>query len=273
MGAKRWINFFDLITVQPSEFIKIAIILLLSKYYNNVHRSQVNKISLLILPFAIIFIPGFLIFKQPNLGTVIIIIINFVIFLFLVGIKKFYFILLSIIAICLLPMFWLILHQYQKNRILNFLNPEDDPLGYGYNIIQSKISIGSGGLIGKGFINGSQNYLKFLPENHTDFIFSLIAEEGGLIFCLLILLLYVFFFIILLIFSIKCKKYFSRLFISNYASLIFLQIMVNLSMVSGLLPVIGSPLPFISFGGSNMLAMILGAVISVNLFLKDRKRL
>ena len=182
MGAQRWIN-FGILNLQPAEFAKIAVILVLAQYFHNVHSNFINKFSTWVLPLLMVLLPVLLILKQPNLGTAMIIILNAIVILYLAGIKTIYFLVTGLCCLAAIPAVWLVMHDYQKQRVLTFIDPGSDPLGAGYNILQSMISIGSGGLFGKGFVQGSQNQLKFLPENHTDFIFALIAEEGGFILC------------------------------------------------------------------------------------------
>jgi len=266
MGAQRWVN-IGALNLQPSEFMKIMIILALAQYFHNIHSNFINKFSIWIIPFGLVFLPVALIIKQPNLGTALIITLNSLIILYLAGISSAYFIVAGFFCFATVPLAWFSLYDYQQQRILTFLDPGIDPLGAGYNILQSIISIGSGGLCGKGFIQGSQNQLKFLPENHTDFIFAMIAEEGGFLMCLIVFFLYMGILFLMLIFSHKCASQFQRLFIGGFAPLLFIYVGINIAMISGLLPVVGVPLPFLSFGGSNILAMSIGAGIVINCFL------
>ena len=263
MGAQRWLK-FGMINVQAAEFMKILIILILSQYFNNIHSNINNSLSIHLITFLLVIIPVLLIIKQPNLGTGIIITMNIIIILYLIGIKISYFLILVCILATMAPIFWNVLYPYQKQRLIVFFYPEQDPLGAGYNILQSIISIGSGGFYGKGFLQGSQNQLKFLPENHTDFIFALIAEEGGFLICVIIFVIYIIVLILLLFFSLNCCSRFQRIFIGGYAALLFLHVYINIAMISGLIPVVGVPLPFISYGGSNILAMTIGASLVVN---------
>jgi rod shape determining protein RodA len=266
MGAQRWIN-LGVLNLQPAEFMKIVVILALAQYFHNVHSNFINKFSVWIIPFLLVLLPVALIIKQPNLGTAIIIALNAIMIIYLAGIRSIYFIIAGFLCVAAVPVAWFALHDYQQQRVLTFLDPGSDPLGAGYNILQSIISIGSGGLYGKGFIQGSQNQLKFLPENHTDFIFALVAEEGGFLMCLLVFFLYMALLFLLLIFSHKCASQFQRLFIGGFAALLFIHVGINIAMISGLLPVVGVPLPFLSFGGSNILAMSIGAGLVINCFL------
>ena len=266
MGAKRWIN-LGLINIQPSEFMKIGVILALSRYFHNCHTNEIIRPKFLLFPIILVLLPTFLILKQPNLGTAVIIILTAITMFFLTEIKIKMFFYLGILSILSIPLVWRFLHDYQKTRVLTFLNPESDTLGTGYNIIQSIISIGSGGMFGKGFLKGSQNQLDFLPENHTDFIFGLIAEESGFIICLILLLIYSAIIFILYLMSMQCSSQFYRLLILGFTSLLFFHVFINVAMVSGLLPVVGVPLPFLSYGGSNLIAMTIGIGLVLNAYL------
>ncbi len=263
MGAKRWLNlgFFN---IQPSELSKITLIIILAKHFHKCHFNQINTALSIAVAVFYTLLPTLLIIKQPHLGNALLILcISFTIF-FLAGVSLKFFITLSIILIASIPMSWSLLHDYQKQRVLTFLNPESDVLGTGYNIIQSVISIGSGGKYGKGILRGTQNQLNFLPENHTDFILALLAEEGGFITIMLILALYLALFFTLFLMGIRCNEQYQRLLISGVASLLFFQTLFNIGMTTGLFPVVGLPLPLLSYGGSNyfIMAMALGMAIS-----------
>ena len=264
MGAKRWIN-LGLLHIQPSEFMKISVILALSKFFHNCHISDVNKYQYLVFPIFLVLLPTIIILKQPNLGTSLIIILTSINIFFVSGVKIKLFICLVISGILSFPVIWRFLYEYQKTRILTFLDPTTDTLGAGYSIIQSIISIGSGGLWGKGFLKGSQNQLDFLPENHTDFIFALIAEEGGFILCLLIFIIYSLLILVLYLIAMQCYSQYYRIFISGFASLLFFHVLINISMISGLMPVVGVPLPLLSYGGSNYLSMMIGIGLTLNI--------
>ncbi len=265
MGAKRWIN-LGFINIQPSEFMKIGIILALAKFFHNCHVNDIKKNRYLIFPIALVLLPSTIILKQPNLGTSIIIILTAITIFFISGVKIRLFVYLFISSIISLPVIWRFLHNYQKTRILTFLNPQTDTLGAGYNIIQSIISIGSGGTFGKGFLKGSQNQLDFLPENHTDFIFGSIAEEGGFIVCLTLLCVYILLILTLYLLALQCYSQFYRIYVLGFASLIFFHVLINIGMISGLLPVVGVPLPILSYGGSNYLTMMIGVGLTINIF-------
>jgi len=256
-GSRRWMDLY-LFNLQPSELMKIAIILCLAKYYHRIKIENVNSITSIMTVVTIILIPIIIVLSQPDLGTSILIAASGLIVLWLGGVKIKYFIYSFIVFLISLPFVISFLKPYQKLRILTFLDPDRDPLGAGYQIIQSKIAIGSGGLDGKGFLKGTQSYLDFLPENHTDFIFTLFSEEFGFIGSVALLILYSIIIIRILRIGAISRNNFSRLFCFGFAFGIFIYIVVNLSMVLGLLPIVGSPLPIMSYGGSSMLATMIG---------------
>ena len=256
-GSQRWMDVY-LFVLQPSELMKVAIIMCLAKYYHRIKIENVNSFTSITIVLSIIIVPIIFVISQPDLGTSILIALSGLIILWLGGVKIKYFIYSFIAFLISLPFIISFLKPYQKLRILTFLDPDRDPLGAGYQIIQSKIAIGSGGLDGKGFLKGTQSYLDFLPEKHTDFIFTLFSEEFGFIGSVGILILYsIIIFRIIRIGSIS-RSNFARLFCFGYAFAIFIYIVVNLSMVLGLLPIVGSPLPIMSYGGSSMLATMIG---------------
>ena len=256
-GSRRWMDLY-LFNLQPSELMKIAIILCLAKYYHRIKIENVNSITSIMTVVTIIIIPIIMVLSQPDLGTSILIAASGLIVLWLGGVKIKYFIYSFIVFLISLPFVISFLKPYQKLRILTFLDPDRDPLGAGYQIIQSKIAIGSGGLDGKGFLKGTQSYLDFLPEKHTDFIFTLFSEEFGFIGSVALLILYSIIIIRILRIGAISRSNFSRLFCFGFAFAIFIYIVVNLSMVLGLLPIVGSPLPILSYGGSSMLATMIG---------------
>ena len=256
-GSQRWMDLY-LFVLQPSELMKVAIIMCLAKYYHRLKIENVNSFTSITIVLSIILIPTIFVISQPDLGTSILIALSGLIILWLGGVKIKYFIYSFITFLISLPFIISFLKPYQKLRILTFLDPDRDPLGAGYQIIQSKIAIGSGGIDGKGFLKGTQSYLDFLPEKHTDFIFTLFSEEFGFIGSVGLLILYsIIIFRIVRIGSIS-RSNFARLFCFGYAFAIFIYIVVNLSMVLGLLPIVGSPLPIMSYGGSSMLATMIG---------------
>ena len=256
-GSRRWMDLY-LFNLQPSELMKIAIILCLAKYYHRVKIENVNSLTSIITVLTIILIPIFMVLSQPDLGTSILIASSALIILWLGGVKIKYFIYSFIAFLISLPFVISFLKPYQKLRILTFLDPDRDPLGAGYQIIQSKIAIGSGGFDGKGFLQGTQSYLDFLPEKHTDFIFTLFSEEFGFVGSVGLLLLYTIIILRIIQIGSISRSSFARLFCFGFAFAIFIYITVNLSMVLGLLPIVGSPLPIMSYGGSSMLATMIG---------------
>ena len=262
-GSQRWLNFYFM-NLQPSELMKIGLILFLAKYYHRVSIENVNRIKFLFLPiFALIF-PVLLVVLQPDLGTALLIAAGGVVVAWLAGVKAKFFAYSTLVFIALLPIAISFLKPYQKARILTFLNPEKDPLGAGYQIIQSKIAIGSGGLFGKGFLNGSQSYLDYLPEKHTDFIFTLFSEEFGFLGSIFILLLYGIIVSRIIKIGNMTRSNFGKLYCYSFATAFFIYVVVNMGMVLGLLPIVGSPLPIMSYGGSSMMAMMLGLGIAMS---------
>ena len=256
-GSQRWVDLY-FINLQPSELMKVAIIMCFAKFYHRTQIHVVNNFKNLIVPIVVLILPILLVVSQPDLGTSILIGLCGLVVLWLSGVNVKYFIYSSLVLFISLPFVISFLKPYQKLRILTFLDPDRDPLGAGYQIIQSKIAIGSGGLNGKGFLKGTQSYLDFLPEKHTDFIFTLFSEEFGFIGSVGLLILYsIIIFRIIRIGAIS-RSNFARLFCFGYAFAIFIYIVVNLSMVLGLLPIVGSPLPIMSYGGSSMLATMIG---------------
>jgi len=266
-GSRRWVNLF-VINLQPSELMKIGIILFLSNYYHKISEGDVNKVRFLLYPVIAILAPFILVLSQPDLGTAILILLSGIVVTWLAGVRWKIFAYLSLLAIVTAPIAISFLKPYQKSRILTFLNPDSDPLGAGYQIIQSKIAIGSGGIFGKGFLNGTQAYLNFLPEKHTDFIFTLYSEEFGFVGSILMVFLY--FFITYRIIQIgnNTRSIFGKLYCFGFANAFFIYVTVNMSMVLGLLPIVGAPLPILSYGGSSMLAIMfgLGIVMSCNVY-------
>ena len=259
-GSKRWINLF-FINLQPSELMKIAIIVCLAKYYHRIQLNKINSFQVMFVAFVILILPIMLVITQPDLGTSILIALSGLVVIWLAGINIKYFIYSFITLLISMPFAIAFLQPYQKLRILTFLNPDRDPLGAGYQIIQSKIAVGSGGLTGKGFLKGTQSYLEFLPEKHTDFIFTLFAEEHGFLGSLVLLLIYIIIIYRVLRIGAIARSYFAKLFCYGYGSAIFFYVSVNMSMVLGLLPIVGSPLPIMSYGGSSMLATMIGFAI------------
>ncbi len=256
-GSKRWLD-LPFIILQPSELMKIGLILFLSKYYHRIPNDSINRIRYLFLPIIVLVAPVLLVITQPDLGTSLLIAAGGLVVAWLAGVRVKFFLYSFVLFIALLPVAISFLKPYQKSRILTFLNPEKDPLGAGYQIIQSKIAIGSGGLFGKGFLNGSQSYLDYLPEKHTDFIFTLFSEEFGFFGSIFILALYALIISRIIKIGNVTRSNFGKLYCYSFATAFFIYVIVNMSMVLGLLPIVGSPLPIMSYGGSSMLAIMIG---------------
>ena len=271
MGAQRWLH-LGWIQIQPSEIMKIALILALASYFHGRTIEELKTIRHMLTPLAMVFAPMLLVLRQPDLGTAVMLGLGGAAVFFVAGAALRYFAVGAGAALAGIPIAWQFLEIYQQKRILTFLNPDADPLGAGYHIIQSKIAVGSGGFLGKGFLKGTQGYLEFLPEKHTDFIFTLFSEEFGFIGSLFLLLIYA-----ILIFRIiktgaSSRSFFGKFFCYGFGSAIFIYITVNMAMVLGLLPIVGSPLPILSYGGSSMLATMtgLGIVMSTKIYSRQQ---
>ena len=256
-GSQRWIDLY-FINIQPSELMKVFIILCLAKFFHRKRLENINSFYSVIISLIIIFLPMSLVIIQPDLGTSLLISISGIIVLWFAGLNHKYFFYSLLITVISLPFIISFLKPYQKIRVLTFLNPDRDPLGAGYQIIQSKIAVGSGGLFGKGFLKGTQSYLEFLPEKHTDFIFTLFSEEFGFVGSVFLLLLYALIIYRTIKIGAISRSYFAKLFCYSFGASMFVFIVINMSMVLGLLPIVGSPLPIMSYGGSSMLATMIG---------------
>lgn len=255
MGAQRWVD-IGFFKIQPSELMKIGFVLCLARYFDSTTMQGIKSFRGLIIPAIMAFIPVLLIVLQPDLGTGLMLIFTAGIMLFAVGVQWWKFALGFASIGALLPVIWNFLHDYQKDRVLTFLNPERDPLGAGYHIIQSKIAFGSGGVFGKGFLHGTQTHLNFLPEKHTDFIFTMFSEEFGLVGSSLLIMLNLFIVIMGYAFAFRTNSYFAKLVIIGLNTNFFLYVFINTAMVTGLLPVVGIPLPLVSYGGTVMISVM-----------------
>ena len=263
MGATRWISVAG-INVQPSEIMKIVIIVALARYLSDKEHLRGFSLWELIVPGLILGIPALLIMKQPDLGTALLVLCIGGTMALFAGIRRSSLTFLGLSGLASVGGGWFLLHGYQKQRILTFLNPERDPLGAGYHIIQSKIAVGSGGFNGLGFMKGTQSQLSFLPERHTDFAFSVFAEEWGLTGCLLLLALYCLIVIWGLHIALRASDRFGMYLSIGVSAMLFWHIVVNLGMVIGLLPVVGVPLPLFSYGGTSMVTTMTGIGILLN---------
>ena len=256
MGARRWIDLGPL-NLQPSDLMKVAVVLALARYYHGLQQgNDARRLKTLLVPAVVTLVPVVLIVAQPDLGTALMIVMIAAAMVFIGGAPWWLFAGGIGAVAAIIPTAFHFLHDYQKKRVLTFLDPESDPLGAGYHITQSKIAIGSGGLTGKGYLQGSQAHLNFLPEKHTDFIFTLWAEEWGFVGCMALLLLFSFIFYQGYRIALRAKTPFGRLLslglITNYA----IYIIINIGMVSGMMPVVGEPLPLISYGGTAMISTL-----------------
>jgi rod shape determining protein RodA len=266
MGATRWIN-LGFINLQPSEVMKIALVLALAKYFHGRSLDDAGRIIYLIPPMVLVALPTALVLRQPDLGTALLLVAGSAVVLFLAGVRLWKFGLATAAGLAALPVVWSQLHEYQRGRVLTFLNPERDPLGAGYHIMQSKIALGSGGVSGKGFLEGTQSHLNFLPEMRTDFIFTMLAEEFGMVGAVGLLALYGLILIYVYIIGFRSRNQFGRLTAIGIGATFFLYVFINVGMVTGLLPVVGVPLPLISYGGTAMLTLLIGfgLILSVSI--------
>ena len=267
-SADRWLDFY-ILRFQPSELMKLFVPLMIASFYSD--KSLPPKLKNLSIAVIIIVVPALLIAKQPDLGTALLITSSGVIAIFLSGIKFSHIFLGTGLVIGAIPLLWSFMYEYQKSRILSFFSPNTDTLGTGYHLAQSKISLGSGGLFGKGYMNGMQSQLDFLPENHTDFIFSAFGEEFGFVGVVILISLYVLVALRGMSISIKATDNFSRILSATLILTIFLYVLVNVGMVVGILPIVGAPLPFMSYGGTSMLTVF--AALGIIMSIKSHQRL
>ncbi|MGQ8363962.1 rod shape-determining protein RodA [Glaciecola sp. 1036] len=267
-GAQRWLD-LGFVRFQPSEIMKLAVPLMLAAYVSR--RSLPPKFSTILIGFGLVFIPTILIAKQPDLGTSLLIASSGIFVLFLAGLSWKLITVIAGLGGAFTPIMWFFLMKdYQKQRVTTFLDPESDPLGSGYHIIQSKIAIGSGGLDGKGWLQGTQSQLEFLPERHTDFIFAVFSEEFGLIGVIGLLIMYLFIIFRGLYIASRAQDPFSKLLAGSITLTFFVYVFVNMGMVSGLLPVVGVPLPLISYGGTSMVTLLAGFGILMSISTQQR---
>jgi len=272
MGAQRWID-LGIIQLQPSELMKIAQVLVLARYFHGIAPEDIGRPHLLIVPALLVLVPAALVLKQPDLGTAMMLVMAGGAMFFLAGVRWWKFVIVIAGAAGSAPILWRFLKDYQKNRIYTFLDPESDPLGAGYHSLQSKIAIGSGGIFGKGFMQGTQSHLSFLPEKQTDFIFTMFAEEWGLVGGLVLIALYTLVFIYGYAIAFRCRNQFGRLLALGITVNIFLYVFINTAMVMGLIPVVGVPLPLISYGGTAMLTVMFGMGLLMSVYVHRDTRI
>ena len=272
MGAQRWLHFYFL-SLQPSELMKPILPLVLASFYQRLPASKVSSSYSVAIAGILVVVPCVFVLLQPDLGTALILAAVGVICTFMAGVGRAWFVSGFLSVLISLPLIWrFLLHSYQKSRILMFLNPYKDPTGRGYQVIQSKIALFSGGFFGKGFTQGSQSQLGFLPEKHTDFIFAFLCEEFGILGGMFVISVFIFLNLNCFVIAIRAKNSFSRIVVSSISFLLFFQFFTNILMVMGLLPVVGIPLPFLSFGGSSILTSFisLGIIMSISMYEKQK---
>jgi rod shape determining protein RodA len=267
MGAQRWLVVGPL-QIQPSEITKVAVILVLARYYHGLTREQAARFLYTLPPLLVILLPVALVMVQPDLGTAMMVLLGGAALLFVAGVRLWMFLAAAIAAVGCLPLAWSFMHDYQRKRVLTFLDPDRDPLGAGYHITQSKIAIGSGGLFGKGWLQGTQSSLNFLPEKQTDFIFTTFVEEWGMVGALVLLALFTLILVWGFSIALRCQHHFGRLVALGVTAMMFLYVFINTAMVMGLLPVVGVPLPLVSNGGTAMVSVMFacGLLIGMNVY-------
>lgn len=271
-GARRWLGYGEL-SFQPTEMMKIALVLALARYYQWLPPNRVSWPHAVLPPLLMIGAPAILALDQPDLGTAALFGIVGAGLLFLAGVSWVYFVAAIVGVIVVLPHVWEKLHDYQKERILTFIDPDRDPLGSGYHILQSKIAIGSGGFTGKGYMQGTQTQLNFLPEKHTDFIFTMFSEEMGFIGAAVLLTLYLLALLFITYMALRCRSTFPRLVAAGMGLCLFAYVFINVAMVTGLVPVVGVPLPLVSYGGTSMLTMMIGLGFVLNAHVNRETRI
>ncbi|PIZ33365.1 MAG: rod shape-determining protein RodA [Alphaproteobacteria bacterium CG_4_10_14_0_8_um_filter_37_21] len=271
MGAQRWIDLY-IFNLQPSELMRLALLLALGRYFYTADSKEMRNWRFLVPPVIMIVLPVALVCRQPDLGTALLLMMGATSILFVSGIHWGYFLGVSCTALASAPVLWSFLHTYQKNRILNFLTPERDPMRTGYHVVQSKIALGSGEVTGKGFLKGTQSHLNFLPEKQTDFIFTMYGEEFGFLGCIFLIALYCIWLLGSLEIALNCKHRFGQLLGVGITLSFFVYVFVNIAMVMGLLPVVGIPLPFFSYGGTALITLLIsqGVLFSVHIHTKSR---
>lgn len=263
LGAKRWLALGG-VTFQPSELMKLALIAALARYYQWLPLERVSRPVWVAVPLLMIAIPVALTLRQPDLGTAVLFAVVGLSLMFLAGVSLLYFVTGAAGVLAAMPLMWASLHDYQRRRIETFLDPESDPLGAGYHIAQSKIAIGSGGVSGKGFLLGTQSQLDFVPEKHTDFIVTILGEEWGFAGLALLLGLFALLLALIVAMALRCQNRFGRLVIAGSAVSLFVYVFINVAMVTGLVPVVGVPLPLVSYGGTSMMTLMVGLGLAMS---------
>ena len=271
MGAQRWID-LKFIKLQPSEIMKVAMVLALARHFNGLSNEDIRRPLYLIVPLALVLAPAVLVLKQPDLGTAVMLLMVAGAVFFAAGVMLWKFGVLLALGVAAVPIGWNFLHEYQRLRVLTFLTPENDPQGSGYHILQSKIALGSGGMFGKGFMEGTQSHLNFLPEKQTDFIFTMLAEEWGMVGGLVLLGLYALILAYGFAIALRSRNHFGRILAVGLTANFFLYVFINIAMVMGLIPVVGVPLPLISYGGTALLTVMLSLGLIMCVYVhRDRR--
>jgi len=271
-GAQRWIN-LGFLRVQPSEVMKIALIIALARYFHKSALEDIARPSRLLAPLVMIAVPIALVLKQPDLGTAALLGAVGLAVMFAGGVKAWKFVVAGVAGLAALPIGWSFLHSYQRGRILSFINPEGDPLGAGYHGLQAKIALGSGGIWGKGFLQGSQSHLSFIPESQTDFAFAVLAEEFGMMGSYVLLALFASIIGYGIVIGLRSRNQFGRLLALGLSVNFFLYVFINIAMVTGIFPVVGVPLPLISYGGTAMLTLMFGFGLVLSVYIHRDARI
>jgi rod shape determining protein RodA len=272
MGARRWID-LGALQLQPSQVMNVALVLALSRYFHTFSDEEIVRIRFLVAPALMVLVPTALVLKEPDLGTAVMLVMTGTVLFFIAGVRLRIFAVMAAGLTAVVPVGWHLLRDYQKNRIYTFLDPQSDPLGAGYHILQSQIALGSGGLVGKGFLNGTQSHLSFLPEKQTDFIFTTLAEEFGFVGGVGLLALYALIVGYGFVIALRCRNHFGRLLGLGILTNFSLYVFINIAMVMGLIPVVGVPLPLISYGGTALVAMMFGMSLLLNVGVHQNTRL
>jgi rod shape determining protein RodA len=266
MGAQRWLDIGGIIQIQPSELMKIALILTLARYFHGLTLEEIGNPLYLLWPAFLVLAPAALVAKQPDLGSAILLVLMGAVIFFLAGVRVWMFLLVGGSGIAAVPIALKFLRGYQRQRLVTFMDPESDPLGAGYHIIQSKIALGSGGIWGKGFLQGTQSHLQFLPERQTDFIFTMLCEEWGFVGGLVLIGMYTLILLYGISISLRSRSQFGRLTGMGVVAAFYIYAAINMAMVMGVLPVVGEPLPLVSYGGTSMMSLLIAFGLLMNVY-------